>query len=106
MDLKLYLPDSPLDYIDCFRKLAAITDSAMDYIENKVDWVSTDDRNKSLSRAAEAIETISSLRGDAGAFYDSRPEGLIEHQKEMYSTEDQLRARLLSLGYKYPGHTT
>ncbi len=102
MELKKYLPDSALDYIDCFRKLAAITDAALDYVENKVDWVSEQDKNKSLARIAESVETIASLRGDSGVFYDSRPKDLIEYQKEMYATEDQLHARLLSLGYKHP----
>ncbi len=102
MELKDYLPENAADYIDCFRKLAALTDSALDYIENKVDWVSTNDKNKSLARAAESVETIASLRGDSGAYYESRPEGLVEYQKEMYAIEDKLRARLLSLGYRYP----
>jgi len=102
MELKKYLPTSAAEYIDCFRKLAALTDSALNYVENKVDWVSERDKNKSLARIAESVETIASLRGDSGVFYSSRPEGLTEYQKEMYAIEDQLRARLLSLGYKYP----
>ena len=34
--------------------------------------------------------------------YDARPDGLMEYQKEMYTIEDQLRARSVDLGYKYP----
>jgi hypothetical protein len=102
MDLKTYLPRSAAEYIDCFHRLAALTNSALDYVENKIDWVSASDRNRSLTRVAESVETIASLRGDSGAFYDSRPEDLAKYQNEMYAIEDQLRARLLSLGYKYP----
>lgn len=102
MELNKYLPSSATDYIDCFRKLAALTDSAMDYAENKDDWVSEQDKSKTLARLAESVETLSSLRGDTHAYYDSRPEGLLEYQKEMYAIEDQLRARLVGLGYKHP----
>lgn len=105
MELKNYLPASTVDYIDCFRKLAALISSAMDHVENKIDWVSESDKNKSLARVAESVETIASLRGDTGAYYDARPVGLSEYQKEMYAIEDQLRARLLSLGYKYPAQS-
>ena len=102
MELKKYLPLTATEYIDCFRKLAALTDSALDYAESKDTGSSERDREKTLSRIAENVETIASLRGDYLAYYDSRPEGLVEYQKEMYRIEDQLRARLLSLGYKYP----
>lgn len=102
MELKKFLPNSAADYIDCFRKLAALTNSALDFAENKDKWVSEQDKEKTLARIAGSVETIASLRGDSGAYYDSRPQGLIEYQKEMYAIEDQLRSRLLSLGYKYP----
>jgi hypothetical protein len=102
MELKKYLPSTSADYISCFRQLAAITNSALNYVENKVDWISEQDRNRTLARVGESVETISSLRGDSGAYMDSRPTGTSDHQKEMYELEDYLRARLLSLGYKYP----
>jgi hypothetical protein len=98
----LTLPKTALEYIACFRQLAAITSSALDYVENKVDWVSEEDKNKTMARIAESVETISLLRGDSGAYIDSRPSGLAEYQKEMYAIEDYLRGRLLGLGYKYP----
>ncbi|MEO8863130.1 MAG: hypothetical protein ABI354_02295 [Candidatus Saccharimonadales bacterium] len=102
MELNKYLPGSPAAYIDCFRQLAAITNTALDYIENNAGRTSEQDKNKSLGRVAESVETISSLRGDSGVYYDSRPDGLIEYQKEMYAIEDYLRERLVGLGYKYP----
>jgi len=102
VELKNYLPKSAAEYINCFRMLAAITDAALNYVENKSDWVSNEDKNKSLTRIAESVETIASLRGDHGAYHDARPNDLIEYQKEMYATEDQLRARLVGLGYTYP----
>jgi len=102
MELKNYLPNNATEYINAFRALAALTNSAMDYVENKTDYVSEEDRNKTLGRIAESVETISSLRGDNGAYYDARPDGLMEYQKEMYTIEDQLRARSVDLGYKYP----
>lgn len=91
MDLKRYLPADALEYIECFRKLAVLTNAAMDFIEHKT-----------LVGVAESAETLSLLRGDSGAYYDARPEGLIEYQDEMYAIEEQLRVRLLGLGYKYP----
>jgi len=101
----LTLPKTAVEYITCFRQLAAITSTALSYVENKADWVSEEDKNKSLARIAETVETISSLRGDTGAYYESRPNGLVEYQKEMYAVEDYLRGRLLELGYKYPVRT-
>ncbi len=104
MDLKNYLPQSAAEYMNTFRTLAALTDAAMDYVQRKTDWASDVDRNKTLTRIAESVETISSLRGDNGAYYDARPDELTQHQKEMYAIEDQLRARLVGLGYKYPAN--
>ena len=101
MELKNYLPNTATEYINTFRALAALVNSAMDYVNNKTDFLSEDDRNKTLERIAESVETISSLRGDNGAYYDARPDGLMEYQKEMYTIEDQLRTRLVDLGYKY-----
>lgn len=102
MELKSYLPKSAEDYINCFRSLAALTSAILEYIENKTDWVSNDDRDNTLGRVAESVETISSLRGDNGAYHGSRPDDLIEYQKEMYAIEEQLRTRLVNLGYVYP----
>lgn len=56
----------------------------------------------SLDRVSQNVETIACLRGDSDIYETTRPEGLVEYQKEMYSIEDKLRTRLLSLGYKYP----
>jgi hypothetical protein len=102
MELSNYLPKNAEEYINSFRSLAALTSAALDYTQNKTDWVSDDDRKMTLGRLAESVETLSSLRGDHGAYYDARPEGLMEYQKEMYAIEDQLRARLIGLGYTYP----
>lgn len=102
MELKHYLPKSADEYINCFRSLAALTNAALDYVEKKTDWISDEDRVNSLARLAESVETISSLRGDHAAYYDARPDGLMEYQKEMYAIENQLRARLIGLGYTYP----
>lgn len=102
MDLRKYLPENASDYIECFRKLAALTDSALNHAEHRGDWTSAIDKHNSLSRIAESVETLASLRGDSGEFYDARPDGLVAYQKEMYATEAYLRSRLVSLGYKYP----
>jgi len=90
------LPQTAEKYIELVRQLAAITDKAMDYVEK-----STYIEPKSLDRIAQNVETIASLRGDSGIYDSTRPEGLSEYQKEMYGIEDTLRARLISLGYKY-----
>lgn len=97
MELKKYLPVNATEYIDCFRKLAALINAALDYAEHKNNWVSEQDKEKTLARIARSVATIASLRGDSGAYYDSRPKGLNEYQNEMYAIEDQLRARLFSL---------
>lgn len=99
-----YLPTSAHEYIGCFRKLAALTGKAMDVAKQRTDWVSDEDKQKTLGRLAEAVETLSSLRGDSAIYSTLRPEGLTLYQKEMYSTEDALRNQLLELGYQYPTH--
>lgn len=90
-------PQTAQDYITLVKQLAAITSHAMDYLE----------RNKpislaSLDRIAQNVGTVASLRGDSGIYEDTRPIGLSDYQKEMYLIEDQLRARLIGLGYQYP----
>jgi len=80
-----------------FRHLAAITDDAMNFIEQNPPIYL-----KTLDRVAQNVETIACLRGDSGVYVRSRPRGLAEFQGEMYKTEEELRARLLSLGYTYP----
>ncbi len=92
-----YLPKSATEYITCFRQLAAISENAMDYVASNLPA-----EPKSLERLAESVETIAGLRGDSGIYQGSRPDGLVEYQKEMYATENYLRERLLGLGYKYP----
>lgn len=94
---KLQPPQTADDYITLLSQLAAITNKAMDYLESNrpIELVS-------LERIAQNVETIASLRGDSGIYDSTRPEGLIEYQREMYDIEYQLRARLISLGYKYP----
>lgn len=71
-------------------------------MRGKTDRVVQRDRNKTMARLPELVEAISSLRGEGEAYYDARPEGLIEHRKEMHAMEGRLRSRLLSLGYKCP----
>ena len=89
------------EYINCFRQLAAIINQAMD-IAATYTWDDEELKQRTLSRIAESVETIASLRGDSGIFHAARPEGLLDFQSEMYRTEDTLRARLLGLGYRYP----
>lgn len=101
MDIDNYLPQDAQSYIVCVRQLAALTNKAMNEFKNNT-YTSEGERNKSLHRLADAVETISCLRGDSGLFYAGRPKGLIEYQKEMYQIEGVLRTRLLSLGYVYP----
>jgi len=96
MDIQ-QLPQDTNEYMILFRQLAAITDNAMDFISNNPSI-----QLSSLDRIAQNVETIASLRGDSGIYHGSRTQGLNEYQSEMYRTEDQLRARLLSLGYQYP----
>lgn len=100
MEFKKYLPNTATEYINFMRTFAALTEAALNYVENKNDWVSKEDREKSLATIAENVGTIASFRGDHAAYYQARPEGLIEFQKEMYSIEDSLRNRLFELGYK------
>lgn len=90
-------PQTATDYITLFRQLAAITNKAMDYLENNKPI-----QVASLERIAQNVETLASLRGDSSIYNATRPEGLVEHQKEMYAIEDQLRNRLINLGYKHP----
>ena len=79
------------------RQLAAVTNKAMDYLENNRPIPLS-----SLDNIAQNIETIACLRGDSNIYELTRPEGLVEYQKEMYAIEDALRSRLFGLGYKYP----
>jgi len=92
-------PKTAEEYIKLVRQLGAITNKAMDYLENN-----SSIQLSSLDRIAQNVETIACLRGDSGIYENTRPEGLVEFQKEMYAIEDQLRARLIKLGYKYPSH--
>jgi hypothetical protein len=89
-------PKTAEDYIKIVRQLAAITNTAMDYLEKNSPIMLS-----SLDRIAQNVETVACLRGDSGIYQDTRPDGLAEYQKEMYAIEDLLRARLISLGYKY-----
>jgi hypothetical protein len=90
-------PPTSLAYITLFRQLAGITNMAMDYVEH-----SRPIYLDSLDRIAQNIETLAGLRGDSSIYDNSRPQGLTDYQKEMYAIENQLRTRLLALGYTYP----
>ncbi len=96
-----YLPKTYDEYINAFRIMASLTDAGLDHIENAT-FTSIEDRAKTLSRAAEMVETIATIRGDSGLLHDIRPATPEQSfQSEMYATEDRLRARLVSLGYRY-----
>lgn len=88
-------------YIGLVRTLGAMTDTALDGLQVH-QFLSDNDKQKTLARAAEVVETISSLRGDSALFDSQRPDGLAEYQGEMYTIEDALRSKLLALGYVYP----
>jgi len=94
-------PQTADEYISVVRILSSMINSSLDSMIIKV-FTSEDEKLKELTRAAEVVETIASLRGDSGLFRDMRPKGLIEYQKEMYAIEDALREKLVGLGYKYP----
>lgn len=90
-------PQTAEEYIILVRQLAGITDAAMDYVAAHPPTALV-----SLDRIAQNVETIASLRGDSGIYETTRPQDLATYQSEMYRLEDQLRSRLLSLGYTYP----
>ena len=85
------------DYIACFRQLAIITSRAMDSLEQ-----SPPIQLSALDRIAHNVETIACIRGDSGVYTRNEPPGTEIYRSEMYKTENDLRYRLLSLGYKYP----
>lgn len=91
-------PQSAQEYITLFRNVAGIVDSAL----NNLRASGETGHMSGIDRAAEGVEFIASLRGDSGIFQDTRPEGLVEFQREMSATEDYLRGKLLELGYTYP----
>jgi hypothetical protein len=93
------IPTTAEEYINLVRVLGAMTDAGLKKILASPE---DPDRASALERAAEAVETISSLRGDSDLFESIRPEGLVEYQKEMYAIEDALRAQLIQAGYSYP----
>lgn len=101
MDVNEYLPKTSDEYINCFKRLAALVNKAMDEV-GKTEFISGEDKSCALKRIADGVETVACLRGDSGIFYAGRPEGISEYQKEMYRIEYALRDRLLSLGYTYP----
>ncbi|HVX23752.1 MAG TPA: hypothetical protein VG992_00155 [Candidatus Saccharimonadales bacterium] len=90
-------PQTAEEYMILVRQLAAITSKAMDYIESHPPIEA-----RALERIAQNVETIACLRGDSGIYETTRPAGLADYQKELYAIEDQLRSRLLGLGYTYP----
>lgn len=94
-------PQTAEEYIFVVRTLGSMIDVSLNEMASK-QFMSENEKTKELARAAEVVETISSLRGDSGLFRDMRPDGLIEYQKEMYAIEDAVRAKLVGLGYKYP----
>lgn len=91
------LPQTVSEYMACFSQLAAIAGDAMDWIEAHPPVT-----RGSLDRISQNVETLASMRGDSGIYQNSRPEGLMVYQKEMYRIENSLRDRLVGLGYEYP----
>ncbi len=94
-------PQTAEAYISLVRTLGAMTSVALDDVLNR-QFLDDNDKQKVLARAAEVVETISSLRGDSSLFEAQRPAGLAEYQSEMYDLENALRSKLLTLGYVYP----
>lgn len=99
---KDYTPNTPDKYINLFRALAVVTNTALDYLESSDD-VSTEDRQKSLASAAHLVDSIALLRGERSALIDSIRPSLVEtdYQSEMYKVEDYFRYRLRIFGYDY-----
>ncbi len=97
----MYTPSTAEEYINIVRALGAIAETALNHFIPE-EAVSDAERSKSLARIAEMVEVISSLRGDSGIFDNTRPEGLIKYQKEMYTIEDNVRQQLIAKGYQYP----
>lgn len=102
MDSAQNLPKDAESYIAHVRQLAAMTNAAMDEVENKK--YTRDEMGlyeSTIERLSGAVKTIADLRGDTNVFLGSRPEGLQQYQKEMYQLENELRARLSKIEYKF-----
>jgi hypothetical protein len=96
--LSEFVPKTAIEYITCFRQIAAMVERAMDHVE-KHEYGSPEERLRALNNLAEGIEILASLRGDNGVFDLTRPQGIEQFQIEMYKIENQLRQRLRGMGY-------
>ena len=66
-----FLPKTAVEYITLVRQLGALIELGMDDVE--ANSVSPEDRARSLQRVAEAVETVSVLRGDSRILDAGRP---------------------------------
>ncbi len=98
--LSEFAPKTAIEYLTCFRQIAAMVERAMDHVEEH-GYGSPEERLRALSNLAEGLEILASLRGDDGVFGSARPAGLEKFQVGMYKIENQLRQRLRGMGYAF-----
>ena len=82
------------EYIDLVGKYLWLVDSELQKLEANVKEHPEQINMESLPKLISMINVIGYLRGQDGAFLDSRPEGVGEYQTELYKNEDAFENRL------------
>jgi len=82
------------EYIDLVGKYSWLVNSELQKLEANVREHPEQINMESLPKLISMINVIGYLRGQDGAFLDSRPEGVSEYQSELYKNEDAFENRL------------